>query len=73
MNATELFEYMKESAGKVNELAMVARQIRWGYAIPIPDGSTEETRQQVDEKLTRLCWNFQRCRIGHIEHYVLFP
>jgi len=75
MNSDNLFEYVEMMAEKANDGIRAMRTSKGvGFAIPLPEESiTEEVKNEVDIKLSKLMWSFQRCMIGHKEYYVLFP
>ncbi len=72
MDETALFRVVEAAAIKINQFA-IKLPIGLGFAIEIPKQATPEAREGVDKRLTELCWNFERSKIGDDEYYVLFP
>ena len=74
MNTEELIEYINDNTKNLDVLLKQGLFVNIGFAIPIPEGTQEITKQDVDEKLSvDQMWSCHRTIIEGIEYYVLFP
>ena len=74
MEFDEFARFIKGMLEKTNEAFLEMRTDKSiGFAIPIPDGCSEEVKVQMDRALIGIRWSFVRTMIERREYYVLFP